>query len=84
MFAALVSVSSCELCLVDSEDLALLVSSTPLVLTLFLPPPPEGFLSSEGREIMETSNSEVHVLGTGCRPLHLFLSAEGDSFSDDN
>lgn len=50
--AALLSVSSHKPCLVDSSGPAHSVSSNPLVSTV--PPPP--LLSSEGKDLMETSN----------------------------
>lgn len=51
--AILVSVSSDELCLIDSEGLALLMSFILLAHTLFLPLLQWGSLNSEGRDLIE-------------------------------
>lgn len=42
--------------LFDSADHVLLVSSTPLTATVFLPPFLQGSLISKGRDLMETSS----------------------------
>lgn len=73
--------------LVQRASLAFLVQ--PLWLIFFLPSLPQGFLSSEGRNLMKTSHLGLSVLRSltlsimsGCRSMYLFPSAAGRSFSD--
>ena len=56
VLAALVSRSACEPCLLDSEAHVLLVVSTPLTPTIFPPPLLQDSLSSDGKDLMETSH----------------------------
>lgn len=69
MNAASVSVTSLSIAHVDVEDLVSWLSSTPLVLTLFLLPFPWFSLSSEGRSLMEASQLGLSI----SRPLILSL-----------
>lgn len=78
--------SSSELCSVDLVGLVLL-SSTPLSLTQFLPSLLQGFLSSEGRDLMEiplraVCSKDSLSLCIGCGSLNSFPSAAGGSLSD--
>ena len=66
MRAAVVSVSSYELCSVVLERLVLIVSSIPSVFQPHypLPPLPQDSLIPEGRGLKETSHLELCVLSS--------------------
>ena len=78
----------------DLVVLVSLVSSIPsgscALSVLFLPPVLQSFLSSDGRDLLETSYLELSVprsltliVMPGCGSQYLFPSASGESFSDD-
>lgn len=73
---------------VDLKGLVFLMS--PLALSLFLPPLPQGSLSSKGRDLIEAfhlgfSVSQFLPLGilSACGALYLFPSDVGGNISDD-
>lgn len=84
------SVSSHELCSCWFRGPCLLGVLHSLWLKLFSLPLPQGSLSPEGRDSIETSNLGLNLpsfltlcTSYGCGFLHLFSSASG-SFSDDD
>ena len=69
---------------IDLEGLVFLVSPSPLALKLSLSLFLWGFLSSEGKDLMKLCVQDLSsCIVLGCGPLTLFLSAPGESFSDD-
>ena len=89
VLVASVSVSSYEPSTVYSEGPFFWCSPSFLTLTLFLPTLLCGSLISDGRNSMETSHTELRVPRTlhvvsDCGSLHLFLSAAGGNYSDDD
>ena len=74
---------------VGLEGLVLLVSSTPSASYTLSASSSMGSLSPEGRDLMETSHLGLSVswcltLLSDLKSLYLFLSIEGESFSDDS
>lgn len=75
---------------IDVGNLVFLVSSLPLVLTVFLLPLPQDSMIPEGKNLMETFCLELVVpkslilcIMSSCEYVYLFPYASGRSSSDD-